>query len=189
MKNLPIIYTTLYYLFCVTILLADTKLSESQPMIMLDKDGHRIIKTFKADGNIHIDGYFNEKDWQNATFQGHFVQREPLEGEPATEETKVAILQNKSNLYIGIKCYDAEPEKIIAREMRRDSDLDSDDYFQIVIDTYHDHRNGFYFTTNPKLILMKSLNTTNGFKNILTICKFFTMIQHCLNPISCRVVL
>lgn len=61
----------------------------------------------------------------------------------------MAILQNKSNLYIGIKCYDSEPEKIIAREMRRDSDLDSDDYFQIVIDTYHDHRNGFYFTTNP----------------------------------------
>jgi hypothetical protein len=48
-----------------------------------------------------------------------------------------------------MKCYDSEPDKIIAREMRRDAQVDDDDFVEIILDTYHDHRSGFYFITNP----------------------------------------
>ena len=99
--------------------------------------------------NLRIDGNLNEEAWGNIEFQGNFIQREPNIGEPASEKTQVAVLQSRKKLYIGIKCFDSEADKIIARDMRRDSELEDDDYFQIVIDSYHDLRNAFYFKTNP----------------------------------------
>ena len=61
----------------------------------------------------------------------------------------MGFLYDKKYLYIGIKCFDSEPNKIIAREMRRDALVDDDDYFEMVLDTYHDHRTAYYFITNP----------------------------------------
>ena len=34
--------------------------------------------------------------------------------------------ENNDNIYFGIKCFDSEPEKIIAREMRRDERVDDE---------------------------------------------------------------
>ncbi|HDL19114.1 MAG TPA: hypothetical protein ENH29_08670, partial [Bacteroidetes bacterium] len=96
-----------------------------------------------------IDGKLDDPVWQSVSFQNNFFQREPKEGEPATEKTEVAIIYDKNNLYIGARCFDSEPEKIIATEMRRDAFLYKDDYFSIIFDTFHDFRNAFYFTTNP----------------------------------------
>ncbi len=36
-----------------------------------------------------------------------------------------------------------------ATELRRDDALDSDDRFTLLLDTFHDHRNGFVFRVNP----------------------------------------
>ena len=149
MKNLTRTVIVLFLLLFITIVHAKPQLSNEQYMPTIDQWGYRVINTWNASAKIKIDGCLKEDDWQKITFQGHFKQREPFFDEPATEKTLVGILQDKENLYIGIKCYDSEPDKIIAREMRRDSPLDSDDFFQIVIDTYHDKRNGFYFCINP----------------------------------------
>ena len=141
MKIQLIIYTIFYLLLCDMIPHADAQISEFQDFELVDKDGTRIIKAINTEDKISVDGKFKEKCWKNAVFQGHFIQREPVEGEPATEETQVAVLQHVENLYIGVKCFDVQPKEIIAREMRRDGDLDEDDFFRVVIDTYHDHRN------------------------------------------------
>lgn len=117
--------------------------------VPVDQQGIRIMQSVTIDSNLHIDGRFDEPVWSKVKFQGNFIQREPNLGEPASERTEVAVLQNKHNLYLGIKCYDSEPDRIIARDMRRDAELDNEDYFQIVIDSYHDLRNGYYFKTNP----------------------------------------
>ena len=117
--------------------------------LVTDEQGNRYITSSAVTSKLKIDGDLVESQWQHACFQGHFVQREPLIGEKATEKTKVAVLRDKHFLYIGVKCFDSDPSKIIAREMRRDARMDNDDNFQIVFDTYHDKRNGFYFVVNP----------------------------------------
>ena len=114
-----------------------------------DVDGNRSITAVRTETPLKVDGLLNDPAWQNAMFQGQFTQREPEEGVPASEKTEVGFLYNEKNLYIGVKCYDSEPDKIIAREMRRDAIVDDDDYFEIVLDTYHDHRSAYYFITNP----------------------------------------
>lgn len=130
-------------------LFANAPLVDTPADVAVDTDGFRTIESTTAAMHIKIDGVLNEPAWQHAAFQSHFVQREPNIGEPATERTEVALLRDQHFLYIGVKCYDSEPEKIIARQMRRDARMDDDDQFQIVFDTYRDRRNGYYFVINP----------------------------------------
>ena len=121
---------------------------ECKKRLLIDESGKRYIIAECADEMILIDGRLDDSVWQDIFFQGDFLQREPGEGEPATERTEIGVLYDEDNIYFGIKCYDSEPDKIIAREMRRDEDMRDDDTINIILDTYHDHRSGFYFVTN-----------------------------------------
>lgn len=127
-----------------------------------DVDGKRPITAVRTETPLKVDGLLNDPAWQNARFQGQFTQREPEEGAPASEKTEVGFLYDEKNLYIGVKCYDSEPDKIIAREMRRDAIVDDDDYFEIVLDTYHDHRSAYYFITNPHGVKREALMANEG---------------------------
>jgi hypothetical protein len=122
--------------------------SDGKKRILVDASGKRYLIATCVEEEISIDGRFDDYVWQDAVFQGDFLQREPNEGEPATEKTEIGVLFDKDNIYFGVKCYDSEPDKIIAREMRRDEDMRDDDTINIILDTYHDHRSGFYFVTN-----------------------------------------
>lgn len=108
----------------------------------------RWVGAQRASGALKIDGVLDEADWQRAQPANDFRQKEPLYGEPASERTEVRILYSQINIYFGVVCYDSEPAKIIATELRRDQDLGKDDSIWIVIDTFHDHRNSFLFVTN-----------------------------------------
>ena len=116
---------------------------------LVGPNGKRMINAVRATNKIKIDGLLDDTAWQTANFQGNFLQREPNEGEPATEKTEIGILYDDKNIYFAIKCFDSEPDKIIAREMRRDERVDDDDNFELVLDTYHDKRSAYYFITNP----------------------------------------
>ena len=96
-----------------------------------------------------IDGLLDERSWQQATPVGDFVQTEPTEGQPATERTEVRLLYDNTAVYVGVICYDTDPSKIVATDSRRDSALNGQDSFQMILDTYHDRQSGFIFGTTP----------------------------------------
>lgn len=98
---------------------------------------------------INLDGNLDEEIWQKTTRINNFTQRELNFGEPGSEKTEVAIAYNDDYLYIAVWCYDSNPQNIIAKELRRDFNYELDDNFIVIIDTYHDQRNGFMFVTNP----------------------------------------
>lgn len=125
------------------------KSADAQKHTVSSQDGKRIMPAVRTRDEVKIDGRLDDPAWKAVTFQGDFLQREPNEWKPATERTEIGVLYGRRAIYFGIKCYDSEPEKIIAREMRRDAIVDDDDYFEMVIDTYHDRRSGYYFITNP----------------------------------------
>jgi len=113
-----------------------------------EKLNHEIrIKKLKT--NIKIDGILNEEIWNTITPVSDFIQREPLEGILSSEKTEVRVFYDENNIYFAITCLDNQPERIVANVLKRDVLLENNDYFEIIIDTYHDHRNGFYFATNP----------------------------------------
>lgn len=99
-----------------------------------------------------IDGRLDEDVWTTAEALGGFVQYEPVEGAPASEETEVRFLFDSEALYIGAWLYDEEPGGIIMGERRRDANLPDSDAFLVVLDTYLDQQTGFFFGTNPGAI-------------------------------------
>jgi len=97
-----------------------------------------------------IDGFLEPEIWGTVPVAGNFIQRQPDEGLPATEKTEVKIIYDAESIYIGVMCYDSEPDKIIANEKRRDSDkMTENDHFEVMLDTFHDRRNGYIFIINP----------------------------------------
>ena len=97
---------------------------------------------------VDVDGMLDEAVWQKAEPATRFWQYAPLDRMAATENTEVRVVQDERALYFGIICHDANPAGIIAQDMRRDAPLSNDDYVGIYLDTYHDHRNFYYFSTN-----------------------------------------
>jgi len=89
--------------------------------------------------------------WANASVQAAegFWQVRPFEGAPATQRTEVRIGFTDDTLYIGVVCFDEDPDGIIVTDSRRDSSLDETDSFRVIIDSYLDRQNGFVFGTNP----------------------------------------
>ena len=109
-----------------------------------------------------IDGVMDDGAWQKAPVAGDFVQDEPGDGVPMTERTEFRVLYDARALYIGIWCYDSEPEKILARGMTRDDFPMEDDYIYIAIDTFLDRRNGYNFTINPNGLRYDALINNNS---------------------------
>jgi hypothetical protein len=96
-----------------------------------------------------IDGHIDDIAWSTTESFSAFVQQEPNDGQPATERTEIRFLLDRQNLYIGVICFDDEPENILVSQSRRDADLDDTDSIQILLDTFNDGQNAFVFGTNP----------------------------------------
>jgi len=96
-----------------------------------------------------IDGRLNDEAWANASVISELYQREPNYGQVVSEKTLIYVCYDSNNLYIGIKCYD-DPEKITAKERSRDANLANDDRVQVILDTFLDHRNGYWFQIGPR---------------------------------------
>ena len=132
----------------------------------IDPETFRAIAHRLADGQQpDIDGHLTEEAWAIAPVQGNFIQREPSYGAPATERTEFRVLYDDRTLYIGVWLWDSEPAGIMGSELKRDSGLNKGDQLKIAIDTFHDHRNSFYFSTNP-LGAYKDANTVENGRTI-----------------------
>ena len=96
-----------------------------------------------------LDGVLSEEVWSQAPLVTGFLQKDPQEGAPASEKTEVRILFDTRNIYFGVLCYDTDPSGIRATELRRDNGFGNDDIFEVILDTFHDHRSGYLFRINP----------------------------------------
>jgi hypothetical protein len=102
----------------------------------------------RVSDKIRVDGILSEPEWQATEDAIKLTQVEPHPGEPPTEATRAWIAYSKDALYIAVRCDDRNPKQIVATDMRRDADLWGSDSVEIVLDTYHDHRNAYFFSTN-----------------------------------------
>src|SRR5581483_7830433 len=108
----------------------------------------RSAKATRVEHAPKLDGTLDDPEWQPASPITSFLQREPFEGQTATEKTEVRVLYDKHDVYFGVLCFDSDPKGIIATELRRDVSQELDDYFEIIIDSAHDRRNAYVFQIN-----------------------------------------
>ena len=111
--------------------------------------GQYAVDAPRLPGAPVLDGKLDDPVWQSATLLDNFIQYEPDEGVPAEQKTEVRVGYDTQNLYFGVRCYDSEPDKIVAAIRQRDGALDYDDSVRIFLDTFHDRKNAFTFWVNP----------------------------------------
>ena len=96
-----------------------------------------------------IDGdVLNDEIWKAVTPITELIQIKPQFNVPASEKTEIRVAYSKGMFYVAVVCYDSNPETIVVSDSRRDSDLNDEDSFLFIIDTYNDQQNGFLFGTN-----------------------------------------
>jgi hypothetical protein len=85
---------------------------------------------------------------EEMTVVSDFLQREPRDGEPATQRTDVYVGYDDANLYAVFLAFDRDPAGVRARMSPR-GDTGSDDWVHIVLDTFNDQRNAYMFGASP----------------------------------------
>ncbi len=98
--------------------------------------------------SITIDGRLDESQWQLGEANGDFIQFQPQLGQPASYKTEFRVLTDDQYIYIGVSCYDPEPDKIVSRITSREGGIDTDDAIAIGLDTFTDSRTAYGFFTN-----------------------------------------
>jgi hypothetical protein len=109
------------------------------------------------------------EDFENMAPQGaaaelqqvtDFIQNQPSDGKPATERTDAYFGYDESNLYVVLVCFDSQ-HAVQANLTRREPSFpfDSDDYVEIVLDTFQDQRHAFIFDINPRAVQADGLWT------------------------------
>ena len=101
----------------------------------------------RVDETIRLDGRLDEAVWRGSS-ESRFIQAEPREGQPATEETEVWVVYDESNLYVAARLHDSGEPTV--NEIRKDFGDTNQDVFQVILDTFRDRRNGYVFQTNPE---------------------------------------
>ena len=119
------------------------------PVQTRDSEGRVTVRAVRIDAAPRIDGALDEALYRIHEPITGFIQQDPDEGALATEATLVWIFFDARNLYISARCRDSQPHRIMANDMRRDgSNVSQNDNISVVIDTFHDRRNGYEFLMN-----------------------------------------
>ncbi len=113
-----------------------------------------------------IDGTFVPGEWDGATQISDFHQIEPVQYGAPSERTEVFVTFDQDFLYIGAKLYDAEPDKIIARQLVQGLQIWADDRFAIILDPLNNRRGGYEFEVNPNGVradaIFENVDETNN---------------------------
>src|SRR5688500_7195878 len=112
----------------------------------------KVVRALRIHGAAPaIDGTLNDEIWNGAERLTGFVQRDPDNGQPMTEETLIQIAYDARFLYVAVTCVDREPALVAAGFSRRD-EMGATDFITIGFDARHDHQTAYAFQTNPSAV-------------------------------------
>ena len=134
-----------------TLLLALQVMQAEPPPAVAHAYNGRAVQTRVAAPHIEaearIDGVLDDAAWRDAAVMTGFSQYRPVEGRAAEDSTEVRVWYSSRAIYFGIHAF-APAGGTRAKLADRDK-IDADDYVQIMLDTFNDHRQAFVFGVNP----------------------------------------
>jgi hypothetical protein len=99
------------------------------------------------DAGVTIDGGLGEESWAHAATLTGFSEYTPVDGRPAEDSTEVLVWYSGTAIYFGIRAFETHGA-VHATLADRDR-IGTDDYVQILLDTFDDHRQALVFGVNP----------------------------------------
>src|SRR6185436_16328901 len=94
-----------------------------------------------------IDADLSDAAWASAPEITNFTQHNPDDGKPATQKTVVKVVYDSNAIYFGAMMFDTNPPTALLA--RRDTVLETSDWFYVSIDSQHDLLSGASFWVNP----------------------------------------
>lgn len=120
----------------------------SDSLVNQHASNFRIFTAVRTEQRPRTDGRLDDACWQDREgWTGGFVQQQPAQGQPPSQQTEVKILYDDHHLFVAMKCHDNEPGKISALLGRRD-DFSTGDVAGIALDTYHDLQTALEFNVS-----------------------------------------
>jgi len=119
---------------------------------------HVAIPRITADATI--DGALTEPVWQQAALLTGFSEFSPHDGIPAADSTQVLVWYSPSAVYFGIRAF--EPHGGVHATLADRDKIASDDNVQILLGTFHDHRQAYVFGVNPLGVQMDGTIVEQG---------------------------
>ena len=118
--------------------------AEAQQRPISSQASPQTVRAVRVASPPSIDGRLTEDEWARAEVADQFTQRDPDEGQPATERTEIRVLYDDDAIYVGARLFDREPAKIARRLSNRDDSPDAD-HIVIYFDPRHDRVTGVEF--------------------------------------------
>ena len=106
-----------------------------------------------ASDAVRVTGELSAEVWQTVPPTGGFMQREPNDGAEPSQRTEFRVAYDASTLFVKVRAFDTDPDKIVTYLTRRDSDSPGD-WLRVMIDSYHDKRTAYEFGVNPSGVKM-----------------------------------
>ena len=96
-----------------------------------------------------LDGHLDDLCWRRAVPVSGFVQQDPNLGASPGFDVELRLASTPSTLYLGFAIHSGDPGDLVATVVQRDGPvLDSDDCIGFALDTFHNHRDAYYFIVN-----------------------------------------
>lgn len=96
-----------------------------------------------------IDGRLDDGEWDGAARLTGFVQRDPVEGAPATERTEVLVARDATSLYVAFIAWDRDLAQVRAVHTARDQLAAASDLVGVWVDPLRTGTRAFGFQFNP----------------------------------------
>jgi hypothetical protein len=122
-------------------------------------------KTFeirRAESAPVIDGRLDDEVWKNAAFVDDFHQTSPLDGAQPSEVTIVRVTYDDEYLYVAADLRDSDPSAISAKQMVQGKLFHSDDRFYVMLDSFNNKRNDYFFQVNANGVRREALRENNA---------------------------
>ncbi|MEE2791870.1 MAG: hypothetical protein VX453_09575, partial [Acidobacteriota bacterium] len=110
----------------------------SPEIVARDSLGRMTMRATRLSEPLQLDGLLDERVYFDVPAVTDFIQQEPSEGAPATDQTEVWVTFDDETLYVSARCWSEEPDRIVANEMKRDGyGMFGNDTFSVLLDTFY----------------------------------------------------
>lgn len=131
------------------LLLGFGHLSQAQQAEFTANDQRKSIEIPRTDLEPVIDGVLDDEIWKQAAVITDMHQFQPVDhGEPS-ERSEFYITYSERYFYVGARLYDSDPSAISARQLVQGQNMQFDDAFEFILDTFNNGRTGYQFQVNP----------------------------------------
>lgn len=104
-----------------------------------------------------IDGELDDEIWNKAPRISDFHQTRPDDHGTPSQKTEAQIVIRDDFIYVSFRNYDTEMDKLVAKGLIQGQTFFSDERVAILLDTFNDRRNSYFFQVNPNSIRREAL--------------------------------